>query len=88
MMIKKAKGQALMPDLFICRGNSVPACRAKKSLRNIQIHKNEMTDTAAHDEQMKDLMGTEVTVPAVKNRELQRIDDTARRINDAACKQP
>lgn len=47
-----------------------------------------MTDTSAHNEQMKNFMGTEIPVPVVKNRQFQGINDAADRIDDSAGQQP
>lgn len=57
-------------------------------LRHIQIHKDKMADTSAHNEQMKDFMRTEVLMSAVKNWQFQRIDNPACRIDDAARQEP
>ena len=37
---------------------------------DIEIHQYEMTQATAHDEKMKDLMGSEIFVPSVKDGEL------------------
>lgn len=55
------------------------------ALCHIQIHKYEVADAAAHNKQMKDLMGTEVLMPVIENRQLQRIDHTADGVDDTAC---
>ena len=38
-------------------------------LCHIKIHENKMTDAAAHDEEMKNLMGAKILVFCVKKRE-------------------
>ena len=47
-----------------------------------------MAGASQHDEDMKDLMRTEIFVPGVKNRELQAVNNTTDRINDAAGQKP
>ena len=47
-----------------------------------------MTGASAHNKEMKDFVGAEAFVTAVKKRQFQRIDDTADRINNASGKQP
>ena len=52
------------------------------------IHHNKMTDTPAHYKQMENLMGAKILMSGVKQRQLQRVDNTAHRVNDAARQQP
>ena len=52
------------------------------------IHHNEMTDTPAHHEQMENLMRAKILMSGVKQRQLQRVNNTAHRVNDAARQQP
>lgn len=52
------------------------------------VHYNEMARASAHHEEMEDLMASEILMPAVKNRKLQRIDDAADRINNTSGKKP
>ena len=47
-----------------------------------------MTEAAAHDEEVKDLMAAEGRMMMVEQRQLQRIDHTADRIDDASGEQP
>ena len=47
-----------------------------------------MAEAAAHHEKMEDFVGTEVLMPAVKNRKFQCVDHTADGIDDAAGKEP
>lgn len=42
----------------------------KNGSDHILIHTDKVADTAAHDEQMEDLMGTEVFVERIEYREL------------------
>ena len=58
------------------------------ALSHIQIHKYKVTDASAHDKQMKDFMGTEVLMPVIENRQLQRIDHTADGVDDTASQKP
>lgn len=51
-------------------------------------HGNKVTQTSAHDEEVEDLMGTEVGVPVIEEREFQCVDHTADGVDDASCKQP
>ena len=39
-------------------------------LSHIEIHENEVTDTASHDKQMKDFMRTKKFMLSIENREL------------------
>ena len=48
------------------------------------IHKDKVTDTSTHHEQVEDLMGAEVTVFLVENRQLQGVDHAAHGVDDAA----
>ena len=52
------------------------------------IHKDKVTDTSTHHEQMENLMGAKILMSGVKQRQLQRVDNTAHRVNDAARQQP
>lgn len=36
----------------------------------IQVHKDEMADASAHYKQVKDLMGAEILMPGIENRQL------------------
>lgn len=47
-----------------------------------------MAEAAAHHEKMEDFMGAEILMPAVEDRKLQCIDDTADRIDDSSGKEP
>ena len=42
-----------------------------------------MAEAAAHHEKMEDFVGTEVLMPAVKNRKFQCVDHTADGVDDA-----
>ena len=41
-----------------------------------------MTYAAAHHKQMEDFVGAEILMPGIENRQLQRIDNAARRIDN------
>lgn len=47
-----------------------------------------MANTSAHNKEMKNFVGAEIFVKRVENGELQGIDYTADRVNNAACKKP
>ena len=47
-----------------------------------------MTEAAAHDKQMENFVGTEIFVFGIEDRQLQRVDDAADGINDAAGQEP
>lgn len=49
-----------------------------------EIHHDKVAGASGHDEEMENLVGTEVFVPGVEDRKLQRVDDPARRIDDPA----
>lgn len=52
------------------------------------IHQNIVTETAAHDKQVEDLVRSEISVPGIEDRQLERVDHTAHRINDTSGQQP
>lgn len=52
------------------------------------IHKDKVTDTSTHHEQMKNFMAAEVFVKCVKYRKFQSIDYTTDGVDDAACQKP
>ena len=60
----------------------------RKMLCYIQIHKDKMTNAAAHDKQMENLMGTEIFMSGIEDRQFQCVDDASCRIDDPACQQP
>ena len=47
-----------------------------------------MADASAHDEQMENLMGTEIFMSGIKQRKLQCIYYTAYSVDNATCKKP
>lgn len=55
---------------------------------HIQIHEDKVAHASAHHKQMENLMGAEIFVSGVKDRELQRIDHASHRIENAACEKP
>lgn len=60
----------------------------KATLCDKLIHHNVMAETAAHDEEVEDLVGSEVLMPGVEDRQLQGIDHAAQGIDDAAGQKP
>ena len=56
--------------------------------RHIEIHENEVAHAPTHHEQVKDFMGSEILVFRVKNRQLSRVDATARSVENAAREKP
>ena len=52
------------------------------------IHNDKVTDTSAHDKQMKDFVGAKILMLCIKDRKLQRINDSADGINNTACQKP
>ena len=52
------------------------------------IHKDKVTDTSTHHEQMENFMAAEVFVKCVKYRKFQSIDYTTDGVDDAACQKP
>ena len=44
-----------------------------------------MACASAHYEQMEDLMAAEILMPAVEDRQFQRIDHSPHSIDDPAC---
>lgn len=52
------------------------------------IHEYDVAEASCQHEQMEDLMAPKVPVPAVKQRELQGIDNASDRIDDAASGKP
>lgn len=51
---------------------------------NKEVHYNKMAGTSQHYEYMEDLMGTEVLMAGVKQRNFQSIDNAADRIDDTS----
>ena len=56
--------------------------------RNKEIHHNKVAYTSGHDEEMEDLVRTEVFMAVIEVWELQCIDDAADRVDDTACQKP
>ena len=52
------------------------------------IHYDIMAEASGHDEEMEDLVGTEVLVAGVEDRKLQGVDNAAHGIDDASGKEP
>lgn len=57
-------------------------------LSNITVHKDKVADAPAHHKEMEDFMRTEILVECVEYGKLQRIDDAADCVDDAARKEP
>ena len=53
-----------------------------------RIHYDIMTEASGHDEEMEDLVGTEVLVAGVEDRKLQGVDNAAYGIDDASGEEP
>ena len=53
-----------------------------------RIHHDIMTEASGHDEEMEDLVGTEVLVAGIEDRKLQGVNDTAHSVDDAAGQKP
>ncbi len=64
------------------------AGRTASLLQDICIHKNVMTETSAHDEEMEDLVASEVLVLSVEDRKFQCVDDAADRVDDTTGQEP
>lgn len=48
------------------------------------IHNDEVAGTASHYEEMKDFVCTKIFMFVIKNRKLQRVDDTTYGVNNAS----
>ena len=55
---------------------------------HISVHHHVMAEASAHDEEMEDLVGAEIFMLRVEDRQFQRVDHTADGIDDAAGKEP
>lgn len=55
---------------------------------HISVHHHVMAEASAHDEEMEDLVGAEIFMLRVEDRQFQRVDHTADGIDDAAGEQP
>lgn len=58
------------------------------NLCHIHIHKDKMAYTACHDEKVEHFMRAEVFVSGIKERQLQRINDTTGGVDKAPSQQP
>ena len=47
-----------------------------------------MAEASSHDKQMEDLMGAEVLMSGVEQRQLQRVDDSACGVDDPSGQKP
>ena len=45
-----------------------------------------MADASTHNEQVENLVGTEIFMPGVENGQFQGVDDASNCVNDTACK--
>ena len=55
---------------------------------HISVHHHVMAEASAHDEEMEDLVGAEIFMLRVEDRQVQRVDHTADGIDDAAGEKP
>ena len=55
---------------------------------HISVHHHVMAEASAHDEEMEDLVGAEIFMLRVEDRQFQRVDHTADGIDDAAGEKP
>ena len=69
-------------------GSGYPDSDGQRHRRHKYIHNNKVADASGHDKQMKDFMGAEVFMTGIKNRKLQRVDNAAYGIDDAASQEP
>lgn len=51
-------------------------------------HQDKMAEAPAHHKQMKNLMRAKVFMFIVKDRKLQRVDQSTDGVNDPACQKP
>lgn len=52
------------------------------------VHHDIVAEASSHYEEMENFVGAEVFVFGIEDGQLQRIDDAAYGVNDAACQQP
>ena len=52
------------------------------------VHHDIVAEASGHDEEMEDLVGTEVLVAGVEDRKLQGVDNAAHGIDDASGEEP
>ena len=50
---------------------------------HISVHHHVMAEASAHDEEMEDLVGAEIFMLRVEDRQFQRVDHTADGVDDA-----
>ena len=55
---------------------------------HISVHHHVMAEASAHDEEMEDLVRTEVLVAGIEDRKLQGVDDAAHGVDDATGQEP
>ena len=53
-----------------------------------KVHNNEVTETSKHHKNMENLMGTEVLMTCIENRNFQCIDNSADGVNDSSGEKP
>lgn len=75
-------------NLCILRYKRVYHCKVIGILQYKSVHHHEVACASSHDEEVKDLMASEILMLAVKERKLQRIDHSADRIDYSAGKEP
>lgn len=62
--------------------------KACSDLRHKPVHQHVVAQASAHDEQVEDLVGAEILMLGVEERQLQGIDDSAHGVDDAARQKP
>ena len=67
-----------------CSQGDLRTVTENKGSYYIMIHKDKVTDTSTHHEQMENFMAAEVFVKCVKYRKFQSIDYTTDGVDDAA----
>lgn len=81
--------------MLLCRGMMYtgecgvkPDPEIKCFLRYECIHHDVMAEAAAHNKEMKNFMGAEISVFGIENRQFQRIDNAACGIDQSAGQEP
>ena len=55
---------------------------------HIQIHEDKVAYASSHHKQMEDLVGTEILMLCIEDRQFQGVDDSAYGVDDPAGKEP
>ena len=56
--------------------------------KQVSVHYNEVADASAHNEEVEDLVASEVFMFVIENRYFQCINNTADCVDNTSCKQP